>query len=264
MTFASPFSRVFERPFGGVPSSATILPTDITGCVLWYDCSDIDTMFTDAGTTNVVNNNDLIYQLNDKSGQNNHATQTTENKRPLYSTNIQNSLSAAYADGVNDSMVVPSLTLTNYTVFVSYKYLVRATINVAAAWDNYPASPRQGLLIMAFNGDQMDYEGYVAGTGGLVANTGTPTGNASYSWDLERNGTAITANRNGSALTGLTVGAGAFSMTGHRLFNHYFTSAEQNQWGKMYLYEYIIYNSALGASDLALVRTYLNTKWAMY
>lgn len=70
-------------------------PTDISGCLLWYDFSDANSLFTDDGVTNVSSDGDLIYRINDKSGNSNHGKQTTEGYRPVYKTNIQNSKSIA-------------------------------------------------------------------------------------------------------------------------------------------------------------------------
>lgn len=103
MTFGSTFGRVLSPTFqpksqAAVAGGITSL-TDITGCKLWLDFSDIDTLFTDAGTTKVSSDDDKIYQVNDKSGNAYHHVQTTEGNRPLYKTNIKNSRSVARFDG---------------------------------------------------------------------------------------------------------------------------------------------------------------------
>ena len=100
----------------------TYVPNDISGLSLWLDFSDITKMFTDAGTTAVSSDADKIYQINDKSGNNYHAVQTTEDNRPLYKVNVKNGLSAGLLDGTNDSMVLTSISLTSksYSMFYSY------------------------------------------------------------------------------------------------------------------------------------------------
>jgi hypothetical protein len=51
---------------------------------VWYDPSDLSSMFQDAaGTTPVTAAGQPVGRINDKSGRNNHATQTTAASRPL-------------------------------------------------------------------------------------------------------------------------------------------------------------------------------------
>lgn len=76
-------------------------PTDLASLTAWYDFSDADTLFTDAGSTKVTTDGDLIYQANDKSGNDYHMVQTTEDARPPYKVAQQNGLSTALFDGTN-------------------------------------------------------------------------------------------------------------------------------------------------------------------
>jgi hypothetical protein len=48
----------------------------------WYDPSDLSTMWTDNGITQAVVG-DLIYRIDDKSGNGNHAVQATVGLRPM-------------------------------------------------------------------------------------------------------------------------------------------------------------------------------------
>lgn len=94
----------------------------ITGATNWYDGSDATSMFTDAGTTQVSANNDLIYQWNDKSGNARHATQTTSGSRPQYKTNVQNGLSVAdFNSGRFLYVDIPSLA-NGFTLYTVLKY----------------------------------------------------------------------------------------------------------------------------------------------
>ncbi len=63
---------------------------------VWLQFSDISTLFTDsAGTNPVTSDADKIGKVSDKSGNNRHFTQATDNRRPSYETNILNSLAVA-------------------------------------------------------------------------------------------------------------------------------------------------------------------------
>jgi hypothetical protein len=85
---------------GYVPLTITIsaMSGNLTGqnfiftpLLVWYDFSNPALLFTDAGTTPVSADGDLIYKANDKSGNNRHLTQSVSGQRPSYKINILNS-----------------------------------------------------------------------------------------------------------------------------------------------------------------------------
>jgi hypothetical protein len=78
-------------------------PSDLTGLEVWYDPSDISTLWQDsARTTSVTTDADPVGALDDKSGNGRHATQATSGKRPTYKTSQFGSLSALDLDGTDD------------------------------------------------------------------------------------------------------------------------------------------------------------------
>lgn len=96
------------------------LPTDIAGCKLWLDFSDADTLFTDAGSTKVAIDGDLIYQVNDKSGNGNHMVQATSSQRFKYGINKRVGLSAGVSDssGQGYSVAIASQSRPRAAFFV--------------------------------------------------------------------------------------------------------------------------------------------------
>ena len=67
---------------GGQPGGAVVNPLSLSPKV-WYDPSDLSTMFQDtAGTTPVTAAGQSVARINDKSGNGNHATQATAGSRP--------------------------------------------------------------------------------------------------------------------------------------------------------------------------------------
>ena len=94
----------YRRVMSSYKKVGGFLPTDIAGCELWIDFSDASTLFTDAGSTPISSDGDLIYQANDKSGNGYNATQETEGARPLYKVGVKNGLSIAKFDGTDDRM----------------------------------------------------------------------------------------------------------------------------------------------------------------
>jgi len=90
--------------------SSTVLSTllgagDEAG--VWYDPSDLDTLFQDAaGTTPVTTAGQPVGLIMDKSGNGNHATQPTAAKRPTYQTD--GTLHWLAFDGVDDALEIPN------------------------------------------------------------------------------------------------------------------------------------------------------------
>ena len=75
----------------------------------WYDPSDLSTLFQDtAGTIPVTTAGQPVARINDKSGQNNHATISTASARPTYQTS--GTLHWLAFDGVNDQLQTPVIT----------------------------------------------------------------------------------------------------------------------------------------------------------
>lgn len=85
------------------PASLASLKFDIGG---WNPA----TLYTDAGTTPVASDGDLVYQANDYvSGL--HVSQASSGNRPVYKTAIQNGLSVLRFDGASDSLTRASVAL---------------------------------------------------------------------------------------------------------------------------------------------------------
>lgn len=96
-----PRRRRHIAQYGAHAGSAAFAPTDVSGLKGWWDFSDATKLYTDAGTTLVTADADLIAQVNDKSGQANHAVQATGANKPAYKTGIQNSLSTSRYDSTD-------------------------------------------------------------------------------------------------------------------------------------------------------------------
>lgn len=75
---------------------------------VWYDPSDLSTMFQDsAGTTPVTADGQPVGKILDKSGRGNHASQATAAARPLYKTD--GTYHWLQFDGVDDSLSTGSI-----------------------------------------------------------------------------------------------------------------------------------------------------------
>ena len=80
---------------------------------VWFDASDISTMFQDtAGTIPVTTVSQSVAKWIDKSGNGAHATQATGTKCPTYQVD-QYGYSYLDFDGVDDFMITPSINFTS-------------------------------------------------------------------------------------------------------------------------------------------------------
>ena len=71
---------------------------------LWLDAADATTMFDATSGGSLVAPDGTVARWQDKSGNANHATQSTSGDRPLRKTNIQNGRDILRFDGSNDSL----------------------------------------------------------------------------------------------------------------------------------------------------------------
>lgn len=85
---------------GGAPVAPPFSPTDIVGMKMWLDFSDLATLFQDiARTSPITTDGQTILAVLDKSAT---VTQYQNNPGPVYKENIQNGLSVARFDGINN------------------------------------------------------------------------------------------------------------------------------------------------------------------
>lgn len=74
---------------------------------VWYDPSDLSTLFQDdAGTTPVISDGDPVGLMLDKSGNGNHASQSVSAYRPIYRTD--GVFHWLEFDGVDDGLLAPN------------------------------------------------------------------------------------------------------------------------------------------------------------
>ena len=121
---------------------------------VWYDPSDLSTMFQDAaGTLPVTGDGQPVGKILDKSGRGNHATQATTTARPLYKTD--GTYHWLQFDGVDDSLSTADALdhASNYSVFIGVR-------NQTSSWPaamlsvRGPSSDTEGLVVALISGPQ--------------------------------------------------------------------------------------------------------------
>ena len=164
-----------------------------TSTALWFDAADTSTITL---TSNAVS------QWNDKSGNNNHATQTDSTRRPIVSAAALNSLDVLTFDGSNDSLRFSEIILNdNNTTGVSVFTRSTSGINSidlgAAGGGAAPTFSFSGYPNWWFT-DNILYSLFRTPYFGTHGSASTATG--SFINVMSRNSTGTQAWRNGSIL----------------------------------------------------------------
>lgn len=94
---------------------------------VWYDISDLSTLFQDAnGTIPVTKSGDPVGLVIDKSGGGGHATQPISASRPTY--RADGKAHKLEFDGVDDCLILPpTLNLSNGGIYLAMQVLTGAT-----------------------------------------------------------------------------------------------------------------------------------------
>jgi hypothetical protein len=253
MTFGSSFGRTFSPTFQ--PNSLAVgvggfIPTDISGCLMWVDFSDKDSMFTDNGTTKVSSDTDLIYRINDKSGNSNYWSQSTDTLRPMYKTSIKNSLSVGRFN--EDNMLFASRLTTIRTAYFVFSCGETDSKNRFLLGDTTYGWHR------GYNTDAV--------TGRQAYFSGDDPYNYANAYVREstvyRNNTSVSPTAN-SPLS--TIHLSVVITTGNMPANKF-----QGDRGGTTRYwigdvaEVILYSTAHSDTERGQVTDYLNSKWALY
>lgn len=76
-------------------------PRTVSGCVLWLDAADPNTLFTDIAGTTLANNGNSVARWNDKSISANNATQSTSANRPTIARDSATGLTSMVFNATN-------------------------------------------------------------------------------------------------------------------------------------------------------------------
>lgn len=216
-------------------------PTTIAGLQAWLRADAL-----------ALNNNDPVASWTDSSGLAHHAVQASGTLQPLYQTNQVNSLPALLFDGVDDFLQTGVFTLSHpCTAFVVVKQVTwtgsdrihegRSAGNTLLLRQN-SATPS---IQMVGTNSGTTVVGPAIGAWGLV----TEVWNAASS-AIAINGGADAAFDLGVAKTpnGLSLGSSHAGISN----------------GNVSIAEFIVYDTALSAPSIALVKAYLNAKYTLF
>jgi hypothetical protein len=242
------------------PVTAVAAPTDISGCVGWWDASDAASITQSGG---------LVSQWNDKSGQGNHAT-ASGTRQPAFVSNALNGKSVIAFDGADDLMEAAiSSAYTAATVFAVLR----------------PDAAGGGSLgrVLVRGSSSLFYDGatsslrYNPPFPGATGNGGQRTANSSATlgaWHLLSIAwtggldvaTAITPRLAGAVssagLTGTGDSVSAAGIGTMQIGNRAVADGGDRGWNGR-IAELIFFNAAISAADRARVEAYLAAKWGI-
>lgn len=226
-------------------------PLSISGIQFWVDASDSTTLYQDSGlTTLAVANNDVVGGWKDKSGNNRHATQSSSAAKPLLKTAAQNSRNVVSLDGINDLLNISGVspTFSGYTCFCAFTRPTTGIISKPLGGDNsaggytYPFHwyTNDGIYIQTSSGF------YNIGSSSIGAQqiTVSHVSSASSTLNLRKNGVLLDSR--------------SYSGTTNFLTYIGYNSVEYHNGN---IFEILVYDSELSASNILLVEAYLKDKW---
>lgn len=226
---------------------ATDLPVK-NGLVMWLDAADDTTFSYSSGT--------VVSQWRDKSGLNNHVTQSTVASQPNRNT-VKNSRKSVYFDGgdtlFNSGNVFPSNT-TNYTkIAVVYQTSTATTGNVIGSRTGYDGSNYGHTIYFGGLNFRMWHDTDIVtsnislslNTLGIISATYVnSSGLGSVFLNGTASGTGTAANRN--IVQNIEIGGlfGGNNYTGE-------------------ICEALVFSRVLSVTELKQVHTYLGQKWGI-
>jgi len=230
---------------GNANAAATQFSILYVAASLWYDFSDIATLWQDtARTSPITADGQTIAGVTDKSPVGKHASQATAANRPLYKTNIQNALSVANFVDSTDLLTWSPIADGDATVFIAGENFTASSdifLNSAGS------SARFGLNTGGADFRAVHYDGatnVAKSKAATLANQFV----VEMAYDASPRGMEMALN--GVAATGTD------------------TLGMSNSIGKIktmqYCYEVIFCAVLLDASQRTLIRNYLNTKWSVF
>jgi hypothetical protein len=262
-------------------------PTSVSGCQLWLDASDANTLYDATSGGSLVAADGSVARWEDKSGNVRHATQSTSGNRPARKTSVRNSRDVLRFDGSNDCLTIAGsassmkfLHSTNSTLFVVVKAGTTSDPGVLMGilGSNAVASANNGFCLFYDDrsptlNDQMRWLVTRGTVGTFVCNeTGSANEFAANTFSLlslvstPDNGTAsnrVFRYRNGTLLSQNNSNTDALSTADSTFDIQVGSIGNSGSVLNGDLCEVIIYNSALSATDRQSVQNYLTAKWGL-
>ena len=264
----------------------TVWNPSMISTALWLDAADNATVFSDAGTTQAVAGTSTVQQWNDKSGNGRHASQSTSENRPDYTSAGQNGKNVFTLNGSSDSLALAAnLDITTaHSIFVAAKNSATITYATSAqallSGDGYtfPSTTTSDLILVAgsltgnFTNERLASVALASGAGaadvyGYGKTDADVSGGFFLSSAFTTTGDAFTGRLNGSSSFATASSAGGYSSTNTRYPSTVrgigFRFANSSLFWNGQLWEIIVAPSYLSLDVTQRIEGYLAHKWGL-
>ena len=243
---------------------STPITLPVSGAALWLDASRQATLFTDAGTTQVATSGQSVYQWNDLSGNNRHATQATLGNRPTWVSPAggQNGLGTVSFNGSSSFIEGSWQTFTDMTVFVVAKNNTtlspggRVFSQSDSTYADNVQSPTTTYIPLGFINGPVAVSTNISN--GLILNISFTSN--SHTLFIHRKTGTTGSTTVGSTTTSATIGTVTRSMTKYALGKN--PNSYDGYWAGAAA-EYVVYSRQLDSSEETAIVNYLKTKWGI-
>ena len=242
----------------------------VAGMALWLDAADASTLFTTAAGSTQSGADDPVGRWEDKSGDGYHATQSTDTDwRPTRKLSVQNSRDGVLFDGTDDFMsglMTGKLSGNNpVTVFCAVNASSQGSTALArAAWGlgrNPGGNLDRRVALLAWESASASairlYGGFAVFsqlplTASVITSLYSGGGGA---WQVFQNGPEKTPSSSGT-------GNMNFQSGDYRIGKHSELDVSRDPFHG-YVFEVLIYNTALSTGDRQANEAYLAAKWGI-
>lgn len=230
-------------------SDVAFSPPDLSGLLLWFDISDITSLYQDsAKTTPVTSTGDPIGAAVDLSGNGDDALQAITANKPTYRTSVQNGLSVTQCDGGDELRTAGDVSAgTDETIF---SVAANAADPLTGTICGYTSTNRLfyasvlNRITYRYNSSSLNFGGHIQTNWHYIA--GSHTGGVSRMFvdGVERLPTGAVADAIRTARFSIGSRGTADFLTGD-------------------IGEIIVYSRALTDSERQQVEAYLASKWGI-
>ena len=256
---ASAPNALYTTDAGPVEVPAGFQPTDISGCIGWYDSADLSSMKQNSDGSGSVVAGDPVGYWADKGSSAAHVT-ASGSARPTLAADAFNGRTALVFNGTSTG-----LSRTNYTgqggLSGQTRIAVCSHTSTSVAMFSRRAYGVGGDYFLFMNGnarnavdDSVNFTGFTIGSGnicppGIYADVYSNSTISFFS-----SGSGVTPTPNGT-LPATTGGTSTTLWIGNNV--------GANFWWNGPICEYIIFNRTLTRAELARVEAYLAAKWGI-